>query len=86
MGGQKPAPGWAVVTAVCCAIDGLARGLALDLAPVRVNVVHPGAVKTEWFDMFPAEQLEGVLQYSGINLRPGLLGSRRIWRRAIFTS
>lgn len=62
MRGQKPAPGWALVTAVCCAIDGLARGLALDLAPVRVNVVHPGAVKTELFDMFPADQLEGLLQ------------------------
>lgn len=74
MRGQKPAPGWAIVTATCCAIDGLARGLALDLAPVRVNVVHPGAVKTELFDMFPAEQLEGVLKMFRDNSTTGTVG------------
>jgi NAD(P)-dependent dehydrogenase (short-subunit alcohol dehydrogenase family) len=62
MRGERPAPGWAMVTAICSAITGLARGLALDLKPIRVNVVHPGAVKTELFGMFPEEQLEGLLK------------------------
>lgn len=29
------------------AVDTLGRGLAVDLAPVRVNVIAPGVVKTE---------------------------------------
>jgi NAD(P)-dependent dehydrogenase (short-subunit alcohol dehydrogenase family) len=34
--------------AACSAgLDGLTRALALDLAPLRVNVVHPGATETE---------------------------------------
>lgn len=28
-------------------VDSLTRGLAVDLAPIRVNVVCPGFVKTE---------------------------------------
>ncbi|KAJ5168868.1 uncharacterized protein N7482_004462 [Penicillium canariense] len=60
--GQKPYPGWTMATATCCAIDGLVRGLALDLKPVRVNVVHPGAVNTELFRMFPKEKLDGMLK------------------------
>lgn len=59
---RKPAPGWSIVTAGTAAIEGLARGLALDLAPVRVNTVAPGAVKTEFWDSLPKEILEGMLQ------------------------
>lgn len=29
------------------AVEAATRGLAVDLAPLRVNVVSPGAVKTE---------------------------------------
>ncbi|RAL03548.1 oxidoreductase, short chain dehydrogenase/reductase family [Aspergillus ibericus CBS 121593] len=32
------------------ALEGLTRGLAVELAPIRVNVVAPGAVETEIFD------------------------------------
>lgn len=59
---RKPAPGWFLATAVTAGIEGLARGLALDLKPLRVNVVAPGAVQTELFDMFPKEQKKVILQ------------------------
>ncbi|KAJ5460827.1 NAD(P)-binding protein [Penicillium daleae] len=72
--GQKPAPGWAVVTSSCCAVEGLGRGLALDLKPVRVNVVHPGAVKTELFSMFPGEQLEIMLKMFRDSSTTGTVG------------
>lgn len=32
--------------------EGMARGLAVDLKPVRVNCVSPGAIDTELFDRF----------------------------------
>ncbi|OOF98735.1 hypothetical protein ASPCADRAFT_162396 [Aspergillus carbonarius ITEM 5010] len=60
--GSRPAPGWSVMTAVCAAVEGLARGLAVDLKPIRVNVVSPGAVYTEIFAKLPKEQLDGILE------------------------
>ncbi|KAJ5584346.1 NAD(P)-binding protein [Penicillium hispanicum] len=59
---HKPLPGWSMASAATSAIEGLARGLAVDLKPVRVNVVSPGAVHTELFSMFPKEGLESILQ------------------------
>jgi NAD(P)-dependent dehydrogenase (short-subunit alcohol dehydrogenase family) len=44
---SKPGPGWSVQAASGGAGEGLARGLAVDLAPVRVNLVAPGAILTE---------------------------------------
>ncbi|KAJ5089820.1 hypothetical protein N7532_008504 [Penicillium argentinense] len=60
---HKPAPGWSVVSAVGSAVEGLARGLAVDLKPIRVNVVSPGAVHTELFSLFPKEQLDAMLEF-----------------------
>ncbi|KLO13216.1 NAD(P)-binding protein [Schizopora paradoxa] len=53
----KPPPGWALISSMVGAVDTLGRGLAVDLAPVRVNVIAPGLVKTELFDNsgFPKE-------------------------------
>ncbi|KAF2831141.1 NAD(P)-binding protein [Ophiobolus disseminans] len=43
----KPFPEWAYVAAWGAATDGLVRGLAVDMAPLRVNLVIPGAIQTE---------------------------------------
>ena len=43
----RPVIKWSLMIAVVGAVDALARGLAIDLSPVRVNVVCPGAVVTE---------------------------------------
>lgn len=42
-----PPPGWSIASATFGAIDGISRGLAVDMAPIRVNTVAPGSVKTE---------------------------------------
>ncbi|KZP00528.1 NAD(P)-binding protein, partial [Calocera viscosa TUFC12733] len=44
---RKPLKGWVMAAAVTGAIDGLTRGLAVQLAPIRVNTVSPGYVETE---------------------------------------
>ena len=54
-GGQammRPYPGSTMVTAVNSAVSGLIRTLASELAPVRVNAVHPGIVgdSSRWVD------------------------------------
>jgi NAD(P)-dependent dehydrogenase (short-subunit alcohol dehydrogenase family) len=43
---QRPVPGATSLAAVQGAIEGLVRGLAVDLAPLRVNAVSPGLTDT----------------------------------------
>lgn len=59
---HRPLPTWSIVAAAGGAGEGLTRGLAVDLRPVRCNSVMLGAVQTELFGMFPPEQLEPILQ------------------------
>jgi NAD(P)-dependent dehydrogenase (short-subunit alcohol dehydrogenase family) len=54
---HRPMKGAPVVTAVAGAIEHLVRGLAVDLAPVRVNAVCPGIVLTDRTNTMPAEML-----------------------------
>jgi NAD(P)-dependent dehydrogenase (short-subunit alcohol dehydrogenase family) len=50
---HRPMKGMPVVTAGGRAMEGLTIGLAVDLAPVRVNCVCPGLIETEMWDRFP---------------------------------
>ena len=59
---HRPAKGLTIMVAWGSGIEGITRGLAVDLAPVRVNIVCPGAVHTQRFDYIAKERLEGVLQ------------------------
>lgn len=58
----KPGPGWAILAGWGAGIEGLTRGLAVDLKPVRVNCVSPGAVHTELFSGFAGDRLDAVLE------------------------
>ncbi|KAI1208515.1 putative short chain dehydrogenase/ reductase [Annulohypoxylon truncatum] len=44
---ERPVKGMTVAAGVGAALSGITRGLALDLAPVRANLVSPGATDTE---------------------------------------
>jgi NAD(P)-dependent dehydrogenase (short-subunit alcohol dehydrogenase family) len=44
--GDRPGRGWSVAASICGAIDSAVRALALELAPIRVNAVKPGVVRT----------------------------------------
>lgn len=41
---------WSIVASYAAGLYGMVRGLALDLKPLRVNLISPGAVKTELWD------------------------------------
>ena len=58
--GVRPAPGNALAASGAGAIEGLTRGLAVDLAPVRVNAVRPGVIRTPMWNQIPEPQ-RGVL-------------------------
>ena len=51
---EKPMPGWGAVNGFATGIHGMTRGLALDLKPIRVNAVSPGAVDTPLWGKFVA--------------------------------
>jgi NAD(P)-dependent dehydrogenase (short-subunit alcohol dehydrogenase family) len=55
---HRPMKGAALSTAVLGAIEYLTRGLAVDLAPIRVNAVCPGLVMTERNGAMPAASVE----------------------------
>jgi NAD(P)-dependent dehydrogenase (short-subunit alcohol dehydrogenase family) len=44
--GHRPRAGWTLAASICSAMEGLTRALAVELAPIRVNIVSPGVVKT----------------------------------------
>jgi NAD(P)-dependent dehydrogenase (short-subunit alcohol dehydrogenase family) len=56
--GQRPIPGAALAAAGAGATEGLVRGLAVELAPVRVNAVRAGAFRTPLWDGVPEAQRE----------------------------
>lgn len=59
--GVRPTPGAALAASTVGAIEGLARGLAVELAPVRVNTVRPGPVHTPMWDGLPQPQLDAMV-------------------------
>jgi NAD(P)-dependent dehydrogenase (short-subunit alcohol dehydrogenase family) len=58
---DRPYPGSATVTAVNGAVTAMVRSFAIELAPVRVNAVHPGIVGDSPFWSEKTEALERVL-------------------------
>jgi NAD(P)-dependent dehydrogenase (short-subunit alcohol dehydrogenase family) len=53
MAAHRPQKGLAVAGAMAGAVEHLVLGLAVELAPVRVNGVCPGAIRTEAWDAVP---------------------------------
>jgi NAD(P)-dependent dehydrogenase (short-subunit alcohol dehydrogenase family) len=59
---QRPPLGAAVIGAINGAIESLTRGLAGELAPIRVNAVSPGLVDTPIFAGMPPAQKEKIFR------------------------
>lgn len=72
---HRPPPGWALLISAGAATEGLARGLAVDLKPVRVNTVSPGAVNTELFADIPEDKKQSVLDKFKENSLTGTVGT-----------
>lgn len=53
----RPNAGWSVGASICAAMDGFTRAMARELAPVRVNLVSPGVIRTNlWSSMAERER------------------------------
>ncbi|PNS18049.1 hypothetical protein CAC42_4008 [Sphaceloma murrayae] len=71
---EKPIAGWTAPGGFATALHGLNRGLALDLKPIRVNLVSPGAVDTGLWDTMTPEEKEKMMKYFGEKSTTGRVG------------
>jgi len=72
--GTRPQAGWALGASITAAMEGLTRALAVELAPVRVNIVSPGFVRTPLWQGIPAADREAMYATVGAKLLVGRVG------------
>ncbi len=71
---RPPQAGWALGASVCAAMEGLTRALAIELKPLRVNIVSPGFVRTPLWDDIPETDREAMYSAAGAHLPVGRVG------------
>jgi NAD(P)-dependent dehydrogenase (short-subunit alcohol dehydrogenase family) len=72
--GQRPQKGWVIAASVCGTIEALTRALAVELAPIRVNAVSPGVVRTNLWQNMSAPERERLYETVGNSLPVGRIG------------
>ena len=72
--GQRPQKGWVVAASICGTIEALTRALAVELAPIRVNAVSPGVVRTNLWQSMSAAEREQMYESVGKSLPVGRVG------------
>lgn len=72
--GERPLKGWALAASVCGAIVSLTRALAVELAPIRVNAVSPGVVRTNLWNNIQEQDRNGMFESVGKTLLVGRVG------------
>lgn len=72
--GRRPRKGTAVIAGMASAIEGLTRALAIDLAPIRVNAVCAGTVRTNLLKHMSGPDREHFFNQVGSKLLTGKVG------------
>jgi NAD(P)-dependent dehydrogenase (short-subunit alcohol dehydrogenase family) len=70
----RPQAGWTSAAGICGAMDAIGRALAVELAPIRVNVVSPGFVRTPLWSGIPEAEREAMYAEKGSALPVGRVG------------
>jgi NAD(P)-dependent dehydrogenase (short-subunit alcohol dehydrogenase family) len=81
----RPRPAAAIVGAANGALESLARSLALELAPVRVNAVSPGVIDTPIRASMPETARREMLAKTAASLPVGRVGTGEDIARQILT-
>ena len=71
---NRPSPASVLQGAINAAIDGLTRGLALELSPIRVNSVSPGTIVTPMWNRLPEDQRQEMFERTARKLPVGRVG------------
>ena len=72
--GLRPRKGWTLAASICGAMEALTRALAIELAPIRVNAVCPGLVKTELWENMEEADRAAMYRDAGQRLPVGRVG------------
>lgn len=64
----RPGTGWSLGASICGAMEGFMRAMAVELAPIRVNLVSPGVVRTNLWDSLSAEDRDHLYTTVGNTL------------------
>jgi NAD(P)-dependent dehydrogenase (short-subunit alcohol dehydrogenase family) len=75
--GRRPQKGWTVAASICGTIEALTRALAVELAPIRVNAVCPGVVRTDLWNNMQEQDREAMYENRGKQLLVGRVGEAR---------
>jgi NAD(P)-dependent dehydrogenase (short-subunit alcohol dehydrogenase family) len=70
----RPAAGWSVASSLCGAMTSLAGALAVELAPLRVNVVEPGIVRSPLWSGMSTEDQQAMYDQQAEQLPGGRVG------------
>ncbi|MER6946315.1 SDR family oxidoreductase [Nonomuraea sp. NPDC000554] len=68
-------PGVAALAAINGGIESAVPGLAVELAPLRVNAVSPGVIDTEWWSVLDEETRAAVFESSAARATVGRVGT-----------
>ncbi|MGY0035620.1 SDR family NAD(P)-dependent oxidoreductase [Pedobacter sp. NJ-S-72] len=71
---NRPGKGWSLGASICSAMEGFTRAMAIDLAPIRINIVSPGVVKTDLWSGMSSDRREEM--YSQIE---NSLPVKKVW-------
>jgi len=71
---ERPDAGWAVAAGVCGAVESLTRALAVELAPIRVNSVSPGVVRSPLWSGMGETEREQFYRHMGESIPAGRVG------------
>jgi len=57
---ERPGPGWTVAASICGAVNSMVRAMAVELAPLRVNAVSPGVVRSPLWSAMSEQDREAL--------------------------
>lgn len=73
--GRRPHAGFVIGASICAAMEAVTRTLAVELAPVRVNIVVPGFVDTELWSNIPTAARQQMFRDAAAKLPVGRIGT-----------
>jgi NAD(P)-dependent dehydrogenase (short-subunit alcohol dehydrogenase family) len=74
LAGARPHSGWSLGASICSAMEGLTRALAVELAPIRVNIVSPGVVRSPLWSNMAEEDRNALYSKMAESLPAGHVG------------
>lgn len=73
--GHRPHAGFVIGASICSAMEAVTRTLAVELAPIRVNIVTPGYVDTELWANVPVDAKAQMFREAAARLPVGRIGT-----------